>query len=332
MRDEMKQWWSVAALALMVAVLPACSSSTAGSRARSGASTSTEYLDEARQLVEQGMDDAALATLSLAIQENPRLTAAYLEIASIHQRRGDYGQAEERYDQAARIEPNNFDAQYGSALAKHLAGKLRAAVRVYLRALTLQPDSFDANRDLSAAYLQLGESAQALPYAMRSTRLDPDSQPAWSNLAVAFAMQGRWDGAIGAYRQAAELGDLDDPVLLGLAEAHIRMGNYGRAINTLDTLLRSEPTATAHERMGYANFKLRRFEQALRHYDAALNLDDEDLAALNGKGVCHVTLFIEGRYENPYHKVKGVEAWRKSLAISPGQPRIVDLLARYGQK
>ena len=41
---------------------------------------------------------------------------------------------------------------------------------------------------------------------------------------------------------------------------------------------------------------------------------------------------IEGRYENPFHKVKGVEAWRKSLALKPDQPRIVDLLARYGSK
>ncbi len=336
MSDGIQRWGGVALLLAVVAGLPACQgprvTRTLPESSSASASVGQSYLEEARVLIAQGEDDAALATLTLAIQENPRLTEAYLTIASIHERKGDYVLAEERYNQAARLEPNNFEAQYGSALAKHLSGKVREAVRAYLRALSLVPDSFKANRDLSAAYIQLGQPAQALPYAMRSTRLDPDSQPAWSNLAVAYAMQSRWDGAIGAYRQAAELGDLQDPVLLGLAEAHIRMGNFGRAINTLETLLRRSPSATAHERMGYANFKLRRFEQALRHYDTALELDASDLAALNGKGVCHVTLFIEGRYENPYHKVKGVEAWRQSLALNPDQPRIVDLLARYGQK
>ncbi|MEM9752141.1 MAG: tetratricopeptide repeat protein [Planctomycetota bacterium] len=308
-------------------LLTGCAS--VGSAKRERAQT---YLDDAQRLLDEGLDDAALATLGLAVQENPRLTEAYLQIASIHKDRGDYLLAEEQYDTAVQVDPDNFDALYGGALVRQLGGKLQEAVGRYLRALTVEPQSFLANRDLSSAYLQLGEPRQALPYAIRSTRLDPDDQPAWSNLAVSYAMLGQWEGAINAYRMAAELGDLDDPVLLGLADAHIRMGNFGRAINTLDTLLRRNPSGVAHERMGYANFKLRRFEQALRHYDLAIEFDEQDVAALNGKGVSHITLFIEGRYENPFHKVKGVEAWRKSLALNPNQPRIVDLLARYGAK
>ncbi len=299
---------------------------------RSEKQRANTYLEDAQRLLDEGLDDAALATLGLAVQENPKLTEAYLQIASIHKKRGDYLLAVEQYDTAVAVEPNNFDALYGGALVRQLGGRLRESVNQYLKALTVRPQSFLANRDLSSAYLQLGEPRQALPYAIRSTRLDPDDQPAWSNLAVSYAMLGQWEGAINAYRMAAELGDLDDPVLLGLADAHINMGNFGRAINTLDTLLRRNPSGVAHERMGYANFKLRRFEQALRHYDLALAEDDTDVAALNGKGVSHITLFIEGRYENPFHKVKGVEAWRKSLALNPAQPRIVDLLARYGAK
>ncbi|MEM8782269.1 MAG: tetratricopeptide repeat protein [Planctomycetota bacterium] len=318
-------------LTLAVAASPVCFVGCAmvGGTQRQRAQT---YLDDAQRLLEEGLDDAALATLGLAVEENPRLTEAYLQIASIHKDRGDYLLAEEQYDTAVRVDPDNFDALYGGALVRQLGGKLREAVGQYLKALMVDPQSFLANRDLSSAYLQLGEPRQALPYAIRSTRLDPDDQPAWSNLAVSYAMLGQWQGAIDAYRMAAELGELDDPVLLGLADAHIRIGNFGRAINTLDTLLRRNPSGVAHERMGYANFKLRRFELALRHYDSAIEFDDTDVAALNGKGVSHITLFIEGRYENPFHKVKGVEAWRSSLALNPNQPRIIDLLARYGVK
>ncbi|MEM7576117.1 MAG: tetratricopeptide repeat protein [Planctomycetota bacterium] len=317
------------ALALGVSPMLLTGCASIGSAKRERAQT---YLDDAQRLLDEGLDDAALATLGLAVQENPKLTAAYLQIASIHKDRGDYLLAQEQYDTAVQVDPENFDAIYGGALVRQLGGKLSDAVRQYLKALTVDPQSFLANRDLSSAYLQLGEPRQALPYAIRSTRLDPDDQPAWSNLAVSYAMLGQWEGAINAYRMAAELGELDDLVLLGLADAHIRLGNFGRAINTLDTLLRRSGSGVAHERMGYANFKLRRFEQALRHYDAAIGFDETDVAALNGKGVSHITLFIEGRYENPFHKVKGVEAWRKSLALNPNQPRIVDLLSRYGAK
>ena len=299
---------------------------------RRGQERADQYLADARELLEEGLSDAALATFGLALEENPDLTEAYLEVADIHKTRGDYRIAETNYDEAVRTDPNNFDGIYGSALMKHFTGRLAEAVRGYLLALSIEPDSFEANRDLSAAYLQAGSPQQALPYALAATNLDPDAQPAWSNLAVTYAMLGRWDDAILAYRLAAELGPLDDPVLLGLAEAHIRLGNYGRAINTLESLLRRGDSATGYERTGYANFKLRRFEKALNFYDRAIGVEPRNTAALNGKGAAHMTLFIEGKYENPYHKVKAVESWRESLRLAPEQPRIVDLLARYGRK
>ena len=299
-----------------------------------GRSTSQadRYLQDAQELLDEGLSDAALATFALALEENPNLTVAYIETAKIHKDRGDYLEAEKNFDEAVRTDPNNFDGVYGRALMQHLTGRIGKAIRGYLLALGIDPNSFEANRDLSAAYLQAGSARQALPYALAATNLDPDAQAAWSNLAVTYSMLGRWDEAIRAYRLAAELGDLEDPVLLGLAEAHIRQGYYGRAINTLDRLLRRTRSATGQERMGYALFKLRRFEKALQAYDRSLMINADELSALNGKGASHMTLFIEGRYENPYHKVKAVEAWRKSLKINPDQPRIVDLLSRYGKK
>ena len=290
-----------------------------------------DYLSQARLQIEQGLTEQALATLEQAIRDNPRMTEAYLEIAQIHKSRGDYARAEERYQQAIQVNPNSFEAHYGLALMKQLSGRVQASIRVYLRALALQPKSFEANRDLSAAYLQLGDPRSAMAYATVATEINPDDQPAWSNLAVAHAMQAQWQDAIDAYRVAAEIGELADPVLLGLADAHLRLGNYGRAINTLNALLRRGPSSVAHERMGYAQFKLRQYERALRHYDTALALDPRDTAALNGKGVCHLTLFVESKSENPYHKVKGIQAWRQSLTLNPNQTQIVDLLARYGK-
>ncbi len=290
------------------------------------------YLEDAQKLIDEGLTDAALATLGLAIEENPTLTEAYFDIASIHKQRGDYTAAEQAYDTVVAYDAFNFDANYGSALMKQITGRVRDSIRAYLKALAIRPESFEANRDLASAYLQVGEPDSALPYAQRATNLDPDAQPAWSNLAVAYALMNRWDDAINAYRMAAELGDLDDPVLLGLADAHIRLGNYGRAINVLDTLSRRNPTATAWERLGYSRFKLRQFERALEAFDAALALSPKDVASLNGKGVAHMTLHLEARYENPFHKQQALESWRKSLSIAPKQDRIVELLSRFGRK
>ncbi|MEO1235619.1 MAG: tetratricopeptide repeat protein [Planctomycetota bacterium] len=289
----------------------------------------TKHLADARQFQEQGLDDSALAALSLALEENPKLTEAYMGMGNIFLDRGDYDLALERFDRAVETDPNNHKAHYRGGLSAQLNGQIEEAIQRYLRSLSISPQDFEANREIASAYLQLGEPDTALPYARLATSVNPESQPAWSNLAATYSLLGRYEQAIDAYRTANELGELADPVLLGLADAHIRLGNYPRAINTLNSLILSSPSGTAHERLGYALFKLRRYEDALDHYEEALQFDTEDIAALNGAGACYMTLYIEGERENRFQKQRALECWRRSVMLNPEQPRIVDLLSRY---
>lgn len=307
--------------------LPGCGAFGPTSRQKK----TSKHLADARDFRQQGMDDSALAALSLALEDNPRLTEAHLNMGDIYRDRGDYELARTRYEEAASIEPNNFKAHYNHGLMQQLLGRAQDAIQIYLKALSISPQDFLANRDIASAYLQLGEPQTALPYARLATKVNPESQPAWSNLAATYSLLGRYEEAIDAYRTANELGDLADPVLLGLADAHIRLGNYPRAINTLNSLILSSPSATAHERLGYANFKMRNFEDALDQYENALQFDTEDISALNGAGACYMTLYIEGQRENRFQKDRSVECWRRSVQLQPNQPRIVDLLSRYSR-
>lgn len=315
---------SVAALALAFSALPlvGCQNQQKVQAA--------QHLDNAVALYEQGFEDEALTTLRLALENDPTLVDAHLGEAKIYRGRGDAEAALTAYQRAAALDPENFEATYGGALMHHLAGRVLDAIDGYLVAIRLDPESFDAMRDLGAAYLQLGRAPEALPAATRATELDPNSQPAWSNLAVAQGMLGRWDDAVGSYRRAAELGSLEDPMLLGLANAHIQLKSYERAINVLESLLRRNPSARAHERLGFSHFKLYRLDAALEAFEAALALAPQDVASLNGKAITHLTLHHERPSPNPFHRVTGVAALRSSLALTPQQPRIVDLLLRYG--
>lgn len=287
------------------------------------------HLAQAEQLKARGLTDAALSQFGLALEENPKLVEAHMGMGEIYKDFGDYELASRAYERATDVDPTNFDAHYNLALMKQLMGQVQEAIRVYLTALTLDPRSFEANRDLASAYLQVGDTAVAVRYAERATQLNPDSQEAWTNLAAAYSLLGRYEEAVDAYRQAAEQGELSDQVLLGLADAHIRLGNYARAINVLDSLIRNNPSATAYERLGYAKFKLREFRQALKNFRMSIALDENDTAALNGVGVCLMTLYIQGGQENNLHRDQAIDAWRQSLQLRPDQPRIVDLLARY---
>jgi len=290
-----------------------------------------QLLNEAEAHLDEGLTDSALAKFGLALEENPDLIEAQMGMGNIWRQRGDYTKAKLAFEAATEINPNDFDARYYLGHMQHLLGEVENAIRTYLQALAIDPDSHVANRDLAAAYLQTGKPGNALTYARKATELNPDSQESWSNLAACYSLLGEYESAVDAYRQAAELGPLAEPVLLGLADAHIRLGNYTRAINTLDALLRESPSSTAYERLGFAQFKMREFEKALRNFRRALKLDEDDTAALNGVGVCLMTLYIEGDRTNPYQRDQALDAWRDSLKVRPDQPRIVDLLYRYSK-
>jgi tetratricopeptide (TPR) repeat protein len=286
-------------------------------------------LAEARDARDAGLDDQALAAFNAVLQDNPNVTEAHLGVGDIYRERNDYQAAEAAYANATRTDPNNLAAHYYLGLMRQLLGKVEQAVTAYLNALLIDPDDVDTRRDLAAAYLQLGEPGQALEHAVRATQLDPDSQPAWTNLAAAHALLDDHAAAVDAYRQAAELGRLADQVLLGLADAHIKLGNFPRARNVLESLIRRSPTATAYERLGYTQFKTRDYDQALRTFRRALAIDPNDVAALNGEGVALMTLYIRGGRLDPRLRDAALASWRRSLGVRSNQTRIVDLLARY---
>jgi tetratricopeptide (TPR) repeat protein len=292
-----------------------------------------QQMVEAHAYLDRGLLDSALAAFGLALEENTQLTDAHLGMGHIYREHDNYDLAEKSYKRATDVDPTNFDAHYYLGLMRQLGGKFEAAITAYLQALTINPDSLQANRDIAAAYVQTNATFQALPYALRATQLNADDQNAWYTLATTYALLHQYENAVDAYRQAAELGELADPVLLGLADAHLKLNHYQRAINVLRMYMRrtSDPSSTAYERLGYAMFKLRRFEDALKNYRTTLELSRDDLSALNGAGACMMTMYIQGDREQSALRDEAVRLWRRSVRLDSSQSRIIDLLSRFSR-
>lgn len=290
-----------------------------------------DQLNEGKRLNEQGLSDDALAAFTAALKENPRLVEAQMGIGDIYRKRGDYENAGVAYESATKLDPMSFEAHYYLGLMRQLMGRIEEAVSSYLRAIAIKPESIDANQNLASAYLQLNRPGDGLAYAKRAADLSPQNQAAWANLGATYSLLAQYDDAVDAYRHAAELGELEEPILLGLADAHIKLGHYDRAAAVLQTQLRKQPTATAYERLGYSQFKQRHYDDALASFRAALSLDANDVASLNGLGVALMTLYVQSGRNIPQQRDQALEAWRKSLTIRSNQPKIIDLVTRYSR-
>lgn len=284
----------------------------------------------ASTLAAQGEKERALAELERAIAINPKFTSAHLSVGDIYQERGDYTRAEQAFSRAATLEPENYDAQYKHGLVLQLLDRAGEAVRAYLRALEIRPDSFDACLNLATAYLQLNEPAEALPYAERSTRLNPRSGPAHVNLGAVYAALGRHEDAVASYLRASEFVELGPQLLLNLADSQAKAGDFAAAGDTLNRLIAREPTAIAYERLGASRFRARAYDEAIAAFRTALEFDPDYYPALNGVGVCLLNQYVWSERTDEAALDEALAVLRRSLQVERRQPRILELVTRYG--
>lgn len=291
---------------------------------------SEQALRNAEDLRRQGFHQEALAEFERAIAINPELSAAYIGAAELHRTLGNYDAAEERARTATRLEPRNFDAWFEHGLALQLLERLQEAVRSYLTALTIRPNDFEANLNLATAYLQMAEPDQALPYGLRAVSLNNQSGPARVNLGAIYDALGDHAAALTEYQQAAELMELTPELMLNLAQSLAQNERYEEASNTLDRLTQIAPSAAAYERWGSVLFRLSRYTESLARFRKALEHDPDYYPALNGVGVCLLNEYVWSDKSNDAARAEAIRALRRSLQVNPDQPKIKELLTRYG--
>lgn len=285
--------------------------------------------NRARLLQRQGLIDIALAEFERAIAINPMLTSAHMGVGEIHEQRGDFAAAERSYGRAAELEPRSFDAQYKHGLMLQLLNRVADSIRAYLRALAIRPDDFNANLNLATAYLQLGEPGPALPYAKRAVQLNGDSGPARVNLGAIYAALNQHELAVVEYQQAAELMELSPELLLNLAKSLGEIRRFEEMQNTLEQLIKTKPSAAAHERLATALFRQRRVDQSLAEFRKALALDPDYYPALNGVGVCLLNRWVLSNGTDFAARDEAIQALQRSLQIERRQPAVLDLLTKY---
>lgn len=325
---------SIVCLSLVfVVTLAGCRSGSGSAPVQAPAEVRAQALtDEGVALKAEGYSAQALNLFTEAVEENPQLTEAHLNIGTIFRERGLYDKADRAYRKAVVSDPNNFDARYLLGLTNQLKGDLPRAISSYKRALIINKNSYEANRDMGSAILQSGRPGDAIAFAKKAVALNPDSQAGWANLAAAYSLTGDYGNAVGAYRQTLELGDAPTPVLLGLADAHLKLGNYQRAENVLRAIERDGGSPVARERLGLALFKQRKFEQAAEAYRSVLVDNSKDTASLNGLGISLMAAYLRDGEEDDAMRVEALAHWRQSLSLRPEQTSLIDLISRYSEE
>jgi len=133
---------------------------------------------------ESNVEDAAIAYRK-ALEHDPYLVAALINLANIHYGRDELAEAQALYERAIGLESDFFEAHFNLGNIYHDLNRFGEAQACYLEALRLNPYYADAHFYLAVTFEKMGLSQDARPHWKSYQQLAPQGE--WVELAKEFS-------------------------------------------------------------------------------------------------------------------------------------------------
>lgn len=210
-----------------------------------------------------------------------------LQQAIARHQAGDLDGAERLYREILAEQPEHADALHLLGLIHYARDDAATAARLIRRAIEHAPGTAVYHFNLGNVCRDLGDAGSALAAYRAAIALAPDEADHHNNLGTLLEALGDWNAARDCYQNAAQLQPGD-------AELHANLGNALRALGDADAALASyrraaalAPDAALPQRMLADLFVATdAHAAALPHYRRALALDPEDPALRVDVGAC----------------------------------------------
>ena len=129
--------------------------------------------------------EAAAAAYRKALEYDPYLVAAVINLANIHYSRDELVQAQALYERAIDLESDFFEAHFNLGNIYHDLDRFPEAQACYREALRLNPLYADAHFYLAVTFEKMGQSQDARPHWRSYQQLAPQGE--WVELAKEFS-------------------------------------------------------------------------------------------------------------------------------------------------
>jgi len=146
-----------------------------------------EYFRTASALdeVDESTQEEAAAAYRKALQLDPYLVAALINLANIHYSRDELAESQALYERAIGLESDFFEAHFNLGNIYHDLGRFPEAQACYREALRLNPFYADAHFYLAVTFEKMGLSQDARPHWRAYQQLAPQGE--WVELAREFS-------------------------------------------------------------------------------------------------------------------------------------------------
>ena len=198
------------------------------------------YLPFGRELLDQGLEAAAVVAFDRAAQANPSGATLY-RLGTLLAKTGETERARASFDRALALQPDLAEANndLGALLAQ--AGDLQAAIERFRAAIASTPEYPDALNNLGYALLLTGNDAEARALYEKALALQPDFPEALNNFGLLLGRAGEMDRAERLFRDALARRDDYGEAANNLALVLVARGQAKEAIGLLEGFLVKAP-------------------------------------------------------------------------------------------
>jgi tetratricopeptide (TPR) repeat protein len=132
-----------------------------------------------------GRFEQAMAEYRRALELDPYMVPALINLANIHYAKDEIAEAQALYERAIALDPDVFEAHFNLGNIFHDLGRYREAIVCYRDALHLNASYADAHFYMAVTLEKSGRSQDARPHWRAYQRLSPNGE--WVNLAREFS-------------------------------------------------------------------------------------------------------------------------------------------------
>jgi Flp pilus assembly protein TadD len=200
------------------------------------------YVDLAAICVDHQNYDLGLEIIDVGLQYRPKSALLHLQRGVVLAMRAELGPAEQEFDTAHRLAPDQPAPYAGLAMIWMQTGQTEKAVDVLRNEARHRTTDHVVPYIFAVALMRSGldpttnEAGEALDALRASVRANPDFAPARSELGRLLLKRDDVDGAIGELEKAVALDAGSTAAIYNLAQAYRKKGDKTRAADLLARL------------------------------------------------------------------------------------------------
>jgi tetratricopeptide (TPR) repeat protein len=177
---------------------------------------------------------ARLKALEARTVENPESAKAHLDLGSALAKAGRSARAEKALRRAIELDPGLFEARVNLGGVYFSRWDFPQSVEVLREAVALEPDAVEGHYNLGLAHLYLGNAQDVVDCFRRVIEIDPEHPGGHYYMATGLNALGKVEAANLLITRAAALGFQPQPELLKAIEKALNTKNSGEEVLTID--------------------------------------------------------------------------------------------------